>query len=145
MKEQTLNRILLIEDNAGDVRLTEEALKEMNLSVHLDSVDDGMTALDFLRRQGKWKEALRPDLILLDLNLPRKKGQELLAEIKIDSNLRRIPIVIMTSSKAPQEIGLCYDLQASCCIQKPVQFEEFLKLVKEICHFWFQVVTLPSR
>ena len=136
--------ILLVEDNPGDVRLTREALKEGKIHVHLSVASDGEQALAFLRRQGPHAAAPRPDLILLDLNLPRKGGREVLAEIKADAPLRRIPVVVLTSSQAEQDILASYDLNANCYITKPVDLDQFLGVVKSIEHFWLQVVKLPA-
>jgi CheY-like chemotaxis protein len=137
--------ILLVEDNAGDVRLTREAFKDGKLHTHLSVVADGEEALAFLRREGPYAGAPRPDLILLDLNLPRKSGREVLAEIKTDEHLHRIPVVILTSSQAEQDILASYDLNANCYISKPVDLDQFLRVVKSIEEFWLTVVKLPRR
>ena len=136
--------ILLIEDNPGDVRLTREALKEGKVLNNLADVADGVEAMAYLRREGQHKEATRPDLILLDLNLPRKDGREVLAEIKGDPDLRRIPVVVLTTSSAEQDILKAYDLHANCYITKPVNLEQFIIVVKSIEEFWVAIVTLPS-
>ena len=136
--------ILLVEDNPGDVRLTQEAFKEGKLANRLHAVHDGEAALAFLRREGPYREAVRPDLILLDLNLPRKDGREVLATIKADELLRRIPVVILTTSKAEQDILRAYDLHANCYITKPVDLEQFLLVVRAIEDFWLMVVKLPQ-
>ena len=138
--------ILLVEDNQGDVRLTVEAFKESGLRANqLSVVTDGVEAMAFLRRTGKYLHAPRPDLILLDLNLPRKDGREVLAEIKNDEELKRIPVVILTTSKAEQDISRTYNLHANSYIAKPVDLDRFLTVVKEINDFWFSVVTLPGK
>jgi chemotaxis family two-component system response regulator Rcp1 len=135
--------ILLVEDNLGDVRLTQEALKEGKVLNTLYIVKDGVEALDFLRRQGEYRQAVRPDIILLDLNLPRMDGRELLAQIKADPDLRRIPVVILTTSKDEADILYSYDLHANCYITKPVDLEQFFKVVILVEEFWFMVVKLP--
>jgi CheY-like chemotaxis protein len=135
--------VLLVEDNPGDVRLTQEALKEGRLINHLNVVRDGVEATDFLWRRGKYNNAPRPDLILLDLNLPRKTGGEVLQEIKSDPSLRRIPVMILTTSKAEQDLHRAYNLHANCYIAKPVDLDQFLNVVRSIEHFWFKIVTLP--
>lgn len=137
--------ILLVEDNPGDVRLTREAMKEAKLHNQLHVVSDGVDALAFLRRQGAYASAVRPQLILLDLNLPRKDGREVLAEIKQDTDLRRIPVVILTTSEAEADILKAYDLHANCYIVKPVDIEQFLTVVKSIEDFWVAIVKLPTR
>jgi CheY-like chemotaxis protein len=137
--------VLLVEDNPGDVRLTREALKEGRVHNNLHVAPDGVEALAFLRREGRHAGAVCPDLILLDLNLPRKGGREVLAEIKGDPALRHIPVVILTSSSAEQDIARAYDLHANCYISKPVDLDQFIKVVKSIEDFWFTVVKLPSR
>ena len=121
--------ILLVEDNPGDVRLTEEALREGKVWNHLSVVPDGVAALEFLRRRGAYADAPRPDLILLDLNLPKKDGREVLAEIKQDERLRRIPVVILTTSKAEEDVLRTYNLHANCYITKPVDLEQFINVV----------------
>jgi two-component system, chemotaxis family, response regulator Rcp1 len=137
-------QVLLVEDNPGDVRLTKEALKEGKLLNQLTVVGDGVEALSFLRREGKYADALQPELILLDLNLPKKDGREVLAEIKADPNLRRIPVVVLTTSSAEEDILRIYDLHANCYITKPVDLEQFMGVVKSIEDFWVSVVKLPS-
>lgn len=137
--------VLLVEDNPGDVRLTREALKEGKVHNNLHVAPDGVEALAFLRREGRYADAVRPDLILLDLNLPRKGGREVLEEIKGDPALRHIPVVILTSSSAEQDIARAYDLHANCYISKPVDLDQFITVVKSIEDFWFTVVKLPSR
>jgi CheY-like chemotaxis protein len=135
--------ILLVEDNPGDVRLTLEAFKEGKLHNRLHIARDGEEALAFLRRQGPYAEAVRPDLILLDLNLPKKDGREVLAEIKQDQELHRIPVVVLTTSKAEQDILKVYDLHANCYITKPMDLDQFLRVVRAIEEFWLEIVKLP--
>ena len=140
-----LVEILMVEDNPGDVRLTQEALKESKVRNKMHVVGDGVEALAFLRREGQYAYAPRPDLILLDLNLPRKNGSEVLTEIKEDPDLRRIPVVILTISQAEEDILKTYDLHANCYITKPVDLDQFLKVVKSIEDFWFSIVKLPPN
>jgi chemotaxis family two-component system response regulator Rcp1 len=135
--------ILLVEDNPGDVRLTIEALKDGKIHNHLKVVSDGEEALAFLRRQGQYAKATRPDLILLDLNLPKKDGREVLMEIKQEKDLKRIPVVVLTTSTAEKDIIKTYDLHANCYVNKPVDFDQFTNVVKSIEDFWFTVVKLP--
>ncbi|MBD0321612.1 MAG: response regulator [Gemmatimonadetes bacterium] len=137
--------VLLVEDNPGDVRLTREALKEGKVHNNLHVAPDGVEALAFLRREGRYADAVRPDLILLDLNLPRKGGREVLEEVKSDPALRHIPVVILTSSQAEQDIARAYDLHANCYISKPVDLDQFITVVKSIEDFWFTVVKLPTQ
>ena len=137
--------ILLVEDSPGDVRLTMEALKEAKVRNRLNVVEDGDAAMAYLRRQGPYAQALRPDLILLDLNLPRKDGREVLQEVKADPDLRAIPIVVLTTSRAEEDVLRAYDLHANCYITKPVDFEQFLTIVKSIEDFWLTVVKLPPN
>jgi len=137
--------ILMVEDNPGDVRLTVEALKEAKVRNNLHTVEDGVEALAFLRREGRYAEAPRPDLVLLDLNLPKMNGREVLAVIKEDPDLRRIPVVILTVSQAEQDIVRSYNLHANCYITKPVDLDQFLEVVKSIENFWLTVVMLPPR
>ena len=136
--------ILLVEDNPGDVRLTVEALKEGKIRNHMSVVGDGEAAIAFLRREGAHADAPRPDLVLLDLNLPRKDGREVLEDIKEDEDLRRIPVVVLTTSKAEEDIVRMYDLHANCYITKPVNLDQFINVIKTIESFWFSVVSLPS-
>ncbi|MBX3693107.1 response regulator [Dokdonella sp.] len=137
--------ILLVEDNEGDVRLTREALSEGRIRNCLSVVNDGEQALAFLRRQEPYAQAPRPDLILLDLNLPRLDGREVLAEIKSDPDLKQIPVVVLTSSRAEQDLLRAYDLHANCFIGKPVAFEEFIDVVRSIEDFWLTIVVLPPK
>ncbi len=136
---------LLVEDNPGDVRLTREALRESKLANHLSVVNDGVEAIAFLRREGKYADAPRPDLILLDLNLPRKSGREVLAEIKADPSLKRIPVVVITSSEAEQDILATYNLHVNCYVTKPVDLDQFVKVVHSIETFWLTIVKLPGE
>lgn len=135
--------ILIVEDNPGDVRLAREALKEVGQAYLVCVTTDGAEALAYLRRRGKHADALLPDLILLDLNVPRKDGRELLEEIKSDPNLRRIPVIIFTSSSAAQDILKAYELRANCYITKPTDLAEFFRAIKLIEEYWLTVVTLP--
>lgn len=137
--------ILLVEDNPGDVRLTVEALKEGRVRNSLAVAKDGVEALAYLRRQGSHASANRPDLILLDLNLPRKDGREVLAEIKEDPVLRRIPVVVLTTSRAEEDILRTYDLHANCYITKPVDLDQFISVIRSIDDFWLTVVRLPPK
>jgi two-component system, chemotaxis family, response regulator Rcp1 len=137
--------ILLVEDNPGDVRLTKEALKEGKILNNLNVVTDGVEAIAFLRREGNYISAPRPELILLDLNLPRKDGREVLAEIKRDPDLKLIPVVILTSSAAEQDILKSYHLHANCYVTKPVHLDQFIEVVKSIENFWLAVVKLPAE
>ena len=137
--------ILLVEDSPGDARLTVEALKEGKVLNHLNVVRDGVEALVFLRRGGSYANATPPDVILLDLNLPKKDGREVLAEIKTDPELKRIPVVILTTSKSEEDVLKSYNLHANCYITKPVDLEQFMKVVKSIEEFWLTVVKLPSH
>ena len=137
--------ILLVEDNPGDVRLAREALKDAKVLNELHVVTDGVEALDFLRRQGEHRGAVRPDLILLDLNLPKKDGREVLAEIKEDVDLRRIPVVVLTISKAEEDIFKTYDLHANCYITKPVDLDQFMEVLKAVEDFWLVIVKLPPN
>uniref|UniRef100_A0A7C4GAU2 Response regulator n=1 Tax=candidate division WOR-3 bacterium TaxID=2052148 RepID=A0A7C4GAU2_UNCW3 len=136
--------ILLIEDNPGDARLTREALHEAKMRNNLTVVSDGEEALSFLRREGQYHNAPRPDIILLDLNLPKMDGREVLAQIKADPDLRRIPVVILTTSKAEEDVLKTYDLHANCYVAKPVGFEQFVDVVRSIENFWLSIVTLPA-
>ncbi len=137
--------ILLVEDSPGDVRLTKEALKEGKVLNRLSVVGDGVEAIAFLRREGKYTGAPRPDLILLDLNLPKKDGREVLAEIKADENLRSIPVVVLTVSKAEEDIFKSYNLQANCYITKPVDLDQYIKIVRSVEEFWLTIVKLPPK
>ena len=136
--------ILLVEDNPGDVRLTREIFKAARIRNIIHTVEDGVEAMEYLRNQGKYADAAKPDLILLDLNLPRKDGREVLAEIKMDDELKRIPVVVLTISKAEEDILKTYSLHANCYITKPVDLDQFIKVVASIEDFWLSVVKLPS-
>jgi len=137
--------ILLVEDNPGDVRLTREALKEGKIHNRLSVVGDGVEALRFLRREGQYADAFRPDVIFLDLNLPKMDGREVLEQIKQDPILRTIPVVVLTSSHAEMDVARAYDLHANCYVTKPVDLDQFIKVVRSIEDFWFSIVKLPSR
>ncbi|GAB4527596.1 MAG: response regulator [Anaerolineae bacterium] len=140
-----LIEILLVEDNLGDIRLTQEALKDSKLTNNLSVVQDGEQALAFLRREGKYADKPRPDLILLDLNLPRIDGRQVLAEIKDDDDLKRIPVVVLTTSDDEKDVLASYNLHANCFITKPVDLGRFIEIVQRIEGFWFQIVKLPPR
>ncbi len=137
--------ILLVEDNPGDVRLTRESLKEAKVLNALHVVKDGVEAMAFLRREGQYAHTVQPDLILLDLNMPRKNGTEVLAEIKEDPELKRMPVVILTVSEAEEDIIKSYNLHANCYVKKPVELNKFIEAVKAIDDFWLAVVRLPPR
>jgi CheY-like chemotaxis protein len=138
-------QILLVEDNPGDVRLTQEALRGARVANELHVVGDGDEAIEFLRREGRHVAAPRPDIVLLDLNLPRVDGGEVLAEIKADSELSNIPIIVLTSSSAEADIQQSYGLHANCFISKPVDFTEFIAAVRSLEGFWLKIVRLPTR
>jgi CheY-like chemotaxis protein len=137
--------ILLVEDNPADVELTTLAFEDSQLRVHLNVVGDGVAALAFLHRQWMYDAAPAPDLVVLDLNLPKKSGHEVLAEIKADKNLRRIPVVVLTTSTAEEDVFQAYNLHANCYIRKPVSFSEFTQVIQSIEDFWFGIVRLPSN
>ena len=137
--------ILLVEDNPGDSRLAQEALKDAKVHNNVSLVEDGVEAMAFLRKEGKYANAPRPDVILLDLNLPKKDGREVLAEIKIDEDLKRIPVVILTVSKDEEDILKTYNLHANCYITKPIDLEQFIKVVRTIEDFWLTIVKLPPN
>ena len=148
MNTKSLHRpieILLVEDSPADILITREAFEEARLVNTLHVVEDGIQALEFLRREGIYASVPRPDLILLDLNLPRKNGREVLAEIKADDSLKVIPVIVLTTSNANEDILQAYDLHANCYVVKPVGFENFLKAVQSIRNFWFSVVALPTE
>lgn len=136
--------ILLVEDNPGDVRLSQEAFKYGKVKSHLNIVYDGEEAIDFLYKKNIYKKAPRPDLIILDLNLPKKNGQEVLAEIKADDNLKGIPVIILTISRAEEDIAKSYDLQANCYLNKPIDLNKFFEVVNSIEDFWLTLVKLPN-
>ncbi|MBP8917783.1 MAG: response regulator [Chitinophagales bacterium] len=138
-------QILLVEDNPGDIRLTQEALKEGSIKNVLNVVKDGVEALDYLKKKGKFMNNPTPDIILLDLNLPRKDGREVLAEIKADEYLKLIPVIILTTSDADQDIIRSYKLHANCFITKPVDLDQFIFIIRQIETFWFTVVKLPIK
>jgi CheY-like chemotaxis protein len=137
--------MLLVEDNPGDARLAIEALKDAKVHNNLSWVQDGVEAMAFLRREGEYSDAPRPDVILLDLNLPKKDGREVLADVKEDEDLRRIPVVILTVSGAEEDIVKTYNLHANCYIRKPIDLDQFIKVVKAIKDFWLSIVILPTH
>lgn len=137
--------LLVVEDNPGDARLTREVLNNNGISSNLYIVNDGVEAMEFLRNKGKFVKSPKPDLIIMDLNLPRKDGREVLAEIKVDEDLKHIPIVIMTISQAEDDILKSYKLHANCFITKPIDLNHFIKVIKSIEEFWFSVVKLPPK
>lgn len=137
--------ILLVEDNLADARLTQEAMREAKVRNRLWHVTDGVEAMAFLQQQGPYAHVPRPDLILLDLNLPRKDGRQLLAELKADERFRRIPVVVLTSSAAEEDILRAYNLAANCYVTKPVDLDQFLKVIRAIEEFWLQIVKLPTE
>jgi len=145
MKDTKIVEILLVEDNPGDIRLTQEALKEGNVPHSLNAVMDGAEAIKYLFKEGRYAGAKTPDLILLDLNLPKKDGKEVLKKIKHDSVLKRIPVVVLTTSNAGSDITKAYDLHANCYITKPVDFNRFIEVIKSIELFWLSTVRLPSE
>jgi chemotaxis family two-component system response regulator Rcp1 len=147
MSTEQMNRpvkILLIEDNEADVRLTKEGIKEAKMLNDLYVVNDGIKAMDFLNRKGEYEDVPVPDLILLDLNLPKKDGREVLEEIKQDSNLKQIPVVILTTSEAEQDILKSYKLHANCYVTKPIGINQFVDVIKAIEGFWLTIVKLPN-
>jgi chemotaxis family two-component system response regulator Rcp1 len=137
--------ILLVEDNPGDVRLTKESFRDAKVRNIMETVADGVEAMAFLRREGRYQSSTRPDLILLDLNLPRKNGLEVLKEIKANEDLKRIPVVVLTTSQAEQDIVKSYDLYANAYITKPVELDQFISVVKAIEGFWLEIVRLPPN
>lgn len=145
MKENKTIEILLVEDNPGDVRLTKEALKEGTIPSNLNVVMDGAEAILYLQKEEKYQDKPRPDLILLDLNLPKKDGREVLSTIKTDPSLKRIPVVVLTTSNAETDILKAYDLHANCYITKPVDFNKFIEVIIAIEQFWLTMVRLPSE
>lgn len=138
-------RILLVEDNPGDIRLTQEALKESSMDIHLDIVSDGEQAVDFLYKRNKYADAVRPNIILLDLNLPKKNGIEVLKDIKAQDGLNKIPVIVLTTSDADHDIAKAYALHANCYILKPVDFDDFAKVIKLVEQFWFNTVQLAQE
>lgn len=137
--------ILLVDDNPGDIRLTQEALKDSKVLNNLHVVEDGLEALNFLKKKGEFKNEVTPDLVLLDLNLPKRNGREVLSEIKEDELLKHIPVVILTISRAEEDIFKSYELHANCYITKPVDMNQFVKIVRSIENFWFSIVKLPPN
>ena len=137
--------ILMVEDDPGDVRLTREALKGSKVLHNLNVVEDGVAALDYLRKVAPFQDAVRPDIVLLDLNLPRKDGREVLAAMKQDAALKMIPVVILTTSQAEEDVLRAYNLNANCYVTKPVDFDQFMRIVRTIEDFWLNVVTLPPK
>ncbi|MEQ8463097.1 response regulator [Coleofasciculus sp. E1-EBD-02] len=137
--------ILLVEDDPGDIDLIEEALEDAKLQINLNSVRDGVEALAYLRQEGKYTQAISPDLILLDLNLPRRDGREVLQDIKGDNYFKRIPVVVLTTSDAEDDILKSYNLGANCYVSKPLGMQDFIKIVESIENFWFTVVKLPPK
>jgi len=138
-------QILIVEDNPADARLVREVMRDSKILNVIHWVPDGVEAMAFLRRQGKYPDAPRPNLMFLDLNMPRKDGREVLAEVKADPELRRIPVVVMTSSQAEEDIARAYDHHANCYVRKPIDFEQFHSVVKTLENFWFSTVELPTR
>lgn len=137
--------ILLVEDSRGDANLVMEVLKESKIRNHVSHVEDGEQAMDFLKQRGKYPNVKRPQLILLDLNMPKKDGREVLAEIKADEELKSIPVVVMTTSKSEEDIFKSYSLHANCFVQKPLDFDQFVRIVHNIEEFWFHIVRLPNQ
>lgn len=144
MREKTTH-VLLVEDNPADARLAEEALREGQLDIHLSVVPDGAEALDFLYKRGVYAHVSIPDLVLLDLNLPRKSGAEVLADIKAAPELRRVPVIVLSSSRASEDILRSYDLHANCYISKPLELDSFIDIIRQINGYWFGVAALPSQ
>ncbi len=144
-KESRQIEILLVEDNPGDARLTREAMRAAKMTNVLHVVEDGVQAMEFLRRRSHFSEAPRPDLILLDLNLPKKDGHAVLAAVKTDPDLRRIPVVVLTTSRSEEDVLQAYDLHANAYVTKPVNLDQFMRIVALIDEFWLNVVTLPGR
>jgi CheY-like chemotaxis protein len=144
MKRENSAIILLVEDNPDDVILTKEALKEGKIKNSFYDVGDGVEAMAFLRKQGKYKDSPRPDIIFLDLNLPKKDGREVLAEIKADSSLCYIPVVILTTSDSEEDVLKSYKLHANCYVTKPVNLERFFSVIKQLDEFWFDIIRLPK-
>ncbi|MGB1206691.1 MAG: response regulator [Chitinophagales bacterium] len=145
MRASNLIEILLVEDNPGDIRLTQEALREGNIPHILNTVMDGAEAIKYLFREGKYADMKTPDLIMLDLNLPKKDGRDVLRVIKKDTDLKRIPVVVLTTSNADNDVKDMYDLHANCYITKPVDFDQFMGVIQAIEQFWLTIVKLPSR
>lgn len=139
-----MNEILLIEDNPGDILLTREALDLLSFPYNLRVVEDGIEAMEYLRNQGKYKAAQRPDLILLDLNLPKKDGREVLEEIKADKSLKVIPVIVLTNSKSEEDVIKAYNSNANCYLSKPVELDKYFEIIKLIKEFWLDLVRLPE-
>ena len=144
MTATKLPDVLMVEDNPADVRLTREAFRDGNIPNTLTVARDGVEAIDYLHHRGRFADADRPDLILLDLNLPLKNGREVLAEIKADPSLMRIPVVVLTTSRAETDVLKTYELHANCYVVKPADLDEFMDVVKSIEHFWLKAATLPA-
>lgn len=144
-EEKSFFHILLIEDNRGDARLIEETMQELDSHIHLAVMSDGFQAMDYLHKKNPYEKSTIPDLILLDLNLPKKDGRQVLAEIKSDPNLKRIPVLILTISSAEEDILQCYNLYANGYVIKPFEIDKLIELVKSIKNFWFDTVTLPPK
>jgi chemotaxis family two-component system response regulator Rcp1 len=145
LEDKNTFKILLVEDNLADIRLTEEAFTECKIKTILYNVKDGVEAINFLRKSGKFNKACRPDLILLDLNLPKKNGLEVLKDIKQDEDLKRIPVVVLTISANEEDLIKAYDLHANAFVNKPLEIREFYHLIKSIEEFWFKMVNLANR
>jgi CheY-like chemotaxis protein len=145
MRHPNMIELLLVEDDPGDVELTREGLQSAKIMVNMKVVEDGASAMQYLKRQEPYSNAVKPDIILLDLNLPKKDGREVLQEIKADEKLKSIPVVVLTTSEADTDIARCYSLGANCYITKPVGFEGFIKMVNALDGFWFTVVTMPGK
>ncbi len=145
MSQSHAIKILLVEDSRADARLIVEVFKEERIAVDVDIVRDGEAAMSYLRREGEYREKVQPDLILLDLNMPKKDGREVLAEVKADEHLRSIPIVILTTSQSEEDILKSYNLQASCYVTKPIDLEQFTKIIKALDGFWFSAVRFPPK
>lgn len=143
--KDTTRKILLVEDDAGDVDLMREALEEEKATIKMNVVEDGVQAMAYLHKEGPYANARQPDLILLDLNLPKKNGREVLREIKSDENLKWIPVVVLSTSKAIRDIRQSYNVGVNCYVTKPVGFEQFSRAIKSITDYWFQVANLPPR
>lgn len=137
--------ILLIEDNPGDIKLTKEAFSECNGFHNIEAVRDGIEAIKYLRREGEFREVTKPDLILLDLNLPKKDGREVLSEIKKDKDLKCIPVIILSTSRNEKDIHKTYELKANCYISKPVELDDFFRIIADLNHFWFKTIKLPEN
>jgi CheY-like chemotaxis protein len=144
MNAQAIN-ILLVEDNPGDAELTKEAFKERKIANNIEVVVDGEQAMEYLRKEGEYAQSITPDIILLDLNLPKKDGREVLHEIKNDENLKKIPVIILTTSQAEEDVQNAYDNHANCFIRKPVDMNKFIEVAHQVENFWLSIVKLPNR